>query len=130
MTRHSLTRRERQVLDFIRECLDSGISPSLGEIAKHIGFRAKSQAFKVVKSLERKRRLLRPENDNRTLVLVDQDAITVTLPPELDGEVRNLALIGKCSPEAVVIEAVRDGLKAYHAASLARRAKLLEKTSL
>jgi LexA DNA binding domain len=123
-----LTRRQKAVLDFIRNHLAAnGVAPTFQEIADNIGFRAKSTAFRIVSALESGRYLTVTSRGggrgvNRGIVLTKPlNALTIVLPLDLEGEVANLALIAKCSREEIVVEATRDGLR-LHRSTITRAA--------
>lgn len=46
--------RQREVLDYIRTCISSGLPPTLTEIADHFGFRSPNAAQCHLRSLEAK----------------------------------------------------------------------------
>jgi repressor LexA len=67
----ALTRRQRQVLDFITEFTRSrGFAPSLEEIAAHMGFASVSNAHQHVSALERRGHIRRDPNKSRALQVV------------------------------------------------------------
>jgi len=64
----SLTRRQRQILDFIQARQDAeGVTPSLREIAGHFGFRSMTAAADHVRALRRKGVLEGPPGRARSL---------------------------------------------------------------
>ncbi|MGB4859727.1 MAG: transcriptional repressor LexA [Dokdonella sp.] len=68
----ALTARQQQILDFIRERIDSdAVSPSLAEIAEAFGFADPSSAQHFVAALVTKGALLREPGKRRNLRLVD-----------------------------------------------------------
>ena len=68
----ALTARQQQILDFIRERIDSdAVSPSLAEIAEAFGFADPSSAQHFVAALVSKGALLREPGKRRNLRLVD-----------------------------------------------------------
>ena len=68
----ALTARQQQILDFIRERIDSdAVSPSLAEIAEAFGFADPSSAQHFVAALVAKGALLREPGKRRNLRLVD-----------------------------------------------------------
>jgi len=71
-----LTRRQRLVLDFIRECLDrEGVAPTLGEISEHFGFSSTASAQKHVRALVEKAYLLKEKHRSRGLLIPDEDGV-------------------------------------------------------
>lgn len=70
----TLTARQQQILDFIRERIDSdAVSPSLAEIAEAFGFADTSSAQHFVAALVAKGALLREPGKRRNLRLVDAE---------------------------------------------------------
>lgn len=68
----TLTSRQQQILDFIRERIDSdAVSPSLAEIAEAFGFADPSSAQHFVAALVAKGALLREPGKRRNLRLAD-----------------------------------------------------------
>jgi repressor LexA len=68
----ALTRRQRQVLDVIREFIDSnGYSPSLEEIGGKLGLSSVATAHKHVSHLVQKGYVRRTWNQNRSIEIVD-----------------------------------------------------------
>jgi len=67
-----ITKRQKQVLDFIKSFLDKkGYAPSLEEIKHHFGFASVSTAHHHVKSLETKGYLKKQDNSPRSIDLYD-----------------------------------------------------------
>jgi len=107
-----LTRRERKTLEFIRQhMLVHGECPSYTEIAAGIGIKSKGRVSALVGALEAKGALCRGRSGTaRSITLVASNAFTVDLPTSMAAVVRALAEQAKVSPEAVIIEALRDRL--------------------
>ena len=81
----ALTRRQREVLDVIREFIaKNGYSPSLEEIGEALGLSSVATVHKHVTHLVEKGYARRAWNQNRSIEIVDQDAGpgAVTLPLE------------------------------------------------
>jgi repressor LexA len=78
----SLTRRQREVLEFISDfLLRQGYSPSLREIADHLGLSSLATVHKHVANLERKGRLRKGWNRSRSLELLGEaSARAVEIP--------------------------------------------------
>ena len=69
----ALTRRQRQVLDVIRDFIDrNGYSPSLGEIGDELGLSSVATVHKHVSHLVQKGFVKRAWNQNRSIELVAQ----------------------------------------------------------
>jgi repressor LexA len=72
----ALTRRQRQVLDFVQAFTDeNGYSPSLEEIAAGLGFSSVSNAHQHVTALVERGHLRRPRGKNRSLEVVRGDGL-------------------------------------------------------
>ena len=78
----ALTRRQREVLDVIRDFIESqGYSPSLEEIGAQLGLSSVATVHKHVSLLVVKGYVQRSWNQNRSIELTDTDAAsTVRLP--------------------------------------------------
>ena len=78
----ALTRRQREVLDVIRELIErNGYSPSLEEIGAELGLSSVATVHKHVSHLVQKGYVRRTWNQNRSIELTDVDsAATVRLP--------------------------------------------------
>jgi repressor LexA len=84
----ALTRRQRQVLDIIREFIDTnGYSPSLEEIASALGLSSVATVHKHVSHLVQKGHVRRSWNQNRSIEPVAPD-------PEHGGAAFRLPLCG------------------------------------
>lgn len=71
----ALTRRQQQVLDFIRSCIDMhGMPPTLREISAHIGTRGTVTALRHLEAIEKKGYLRRREGSSRGIVLTGRAA--------------------------------------------------------
>ncbi len=70
----ALTRRQKQILDFIKEFIEkNGYSPSLEEIGRHFNLSSVATVHKHVTNLVRKGLLRRTWNQNRSLEVVSDD---------------------------------------------------------
>ncbi len=78
----ALTRRQREIYDFVREFVDSsGYSPSLEEIGAHFGLSSVATVHKHVHHLVEKGLLKKAWNRSRSVEPVQQDGSgAVTLP--------------------------------------------------
>lgn len=129
----ALTRRQKQIFDFIREFIGAnGYSPSLEEIGRHFGLSSVATVHKHVTNLVRKGLLRRSWNQNRSIEIVDDDQApravdvpllgripagrpaevveereTVSIPSWLVGAGRTYAL--KVAGDSMVDEQIRDG---------------------
>jgi repressor LexA len=76
-----LTPRQKQVLDFVTDCLDHrGYPPTLREIAAHLGIRGTLGATKHLDALERKGLIRKSPGNSRGLALTSRGAPAVSLP--------------------------------------------------
>jgi repressor LexA len=129
----ALTRRQKQILDFIQEFITTnGYSPSLEEIGRHLGLSSVATVHKHVTNLVRKGLLRRAWNQHRSLEVVAENqaprAVVVPLvaaipagrPGEAVGESETLSipawLVGpgrtyalQVSGESMVDEQIRNG---------------------
>ena len=84
----NLTRRQRQILDFIRDFMkERGYSPSLEEIAQHFGLASVATVHKHLTALEERGAIQRGHNQSRSISLVAQGVRTGTLTVPLMGRV-------------------------------------------
>lgn len=93
-----LTRRQKQILDYIQDYLETnGFAPSFEEIARHFTFRSLATVHEHLTNLERKGYIHRTHNESR--------AIEVVPPPGQSGATE-LPLLGQVAAgepiEAVV----------------------------
>ena len=71
-----LTRRQAQILDFIRDAIeDNGYPPTLAEIAGHFGFRSHNAAVDHLKALARKGALELTEGASRGIRLTTEQGL-------------------------------------------------------
>lgn len=71
-----LTRRQTQILDFIRDAIeDNGYPPTLAEIAGHFGFRSHNAAADHLKALARKGALEVTEGASRGIRLTTEQGL-------------------------------------------------------
>jgi repressor LexA len=81
----SLTKRQKEILDFVSEFIDrNGYSPSMEEIAEHFHFASLNAVFKHLEALESRGHLHRNSNRARSIQLSQSAAASV----------RNLPLYG------------------------------------
>ncbi|MBN1475758.1 transcriptional repressor LexA [Candidatus Sumerlaeota bacterium] len=97
-----LTRRQRQILDFISSFIsEQGYSPSLEEIGEGLGLSSLATIHKHLKNLERKGMIRRQWNHSRSIQLVDP-AQAALMEQAID-----LPLLGRVAA-GQPIEAIRD----------------------
>lgn len=129
----ALTRRQKQILDFIREFIEAnGYSPSLEEIGTNFGLSSVATVHKHVTNLVRKGLLRRSWNQNRSIEVVAEDrapravdvpllgAIPAGRPGEGANERETLALpswlvgtgrtyVLRVEGDSMIDEQIRDG---------------------
>jgi len=95
----NLTRRQREILDFIEDFMDqNGYSPSLEEIAARFGLASVATVHKHLTALEERGAIRRGHNQSRSISLVKRP---------VRAEVTQIPLIGRVAAGAP-IEAVED----------------------
>ncbi len=76
-----LTRRQRQVLDYVNSCIqDQGYPPTIREIARHLGLRSSNGVASHLRALERKGYLARTAGKSRGIRPLAASGRTVTVP--------------------------------------------------
>ena len=85
---------------------ETGIPPSLAEIARSLGYKSRSSAFRMVKILEHLGMVARVRNSHRYTTALQQPYVVV-LDDEVDEAVRAFAKRTRTTPEVVLKEAVR-----------------------
>jgi repressor LexA len=86
----ALTRRQKQILDFIQEFVErNGYSPSLEEIGQHFGLSSVATVHKHVTNLVRKGLLRRTWNQNRSIEVVREDDAPRAVEVSLIGRIRD-----------------------------------------
>ena len=78
----SLTKKQKQILDYLREFLDRhGYSPSMEEIAAHFHLRSLNAVYKHLKALENRGFIRRLSNQARSIQIVPkEDSAQARLP--------------------------------------------------
>ena len=111
MTAFGITQQMQRVLDFIRAYqLEHGRVPSFARIGAGLGLKSKSNVHRLIHALVERGRIWMMPGKARSMTMVPvSPVLTVELPPHLYAQVQDLARKAKVTPEAVVIEAVRDG---------------------
>src|SRR5260221_11066768 len=95
-----VTRRQREILDFIAGHLDAkGSAPSFGEMARQFGFHSLATVHEHLTNLERKGYIRRAHNESRAIEIV---------PPKGQTGATELPLLGLVAAGAP-IEAVTEG---------------------
>lgn len=135
----ALTRRQREILDYIREFIaERGYSPSLEEIGAHFGLSSVATVHKHVQHLLEKGVVRRVSNSSRSLEPVDDpgpsyisdpisDPISDARPqsaPDFAGEVLSLPLLGEVAA-GYPIEALENPEPIFVPAELVPRGKEL-----
>ena len=84
----NLTKRQRQILDFIGDFMGKhGYSPSLEEIAAHFGLSSVATVHKHLTALEERGAIHRGHNQSRSISLVEQSVQSSALSIPLLGRV-------------------------------------------
>lgn len=90
---HKLTLRQTQVLDLIRECLDStGMPPTRAEIAQRLGFRSPNAADDHLRALARKGAITLMPGASRGIRLTERH-----------GRARGLPLVGRVAAGSPIL---------------------------
>ena len=105
-----LTRRQRQVFDFIRAKIEAhNVPPSYDEIKQAVGLKSKSSVARIIDELEERGAIRRLPGRSRSIEIVRQ---AMTVPSDLvDAIIRASIKTGR-SREGVVREVVTLGLAA------------------
>ncbi len=129
----NLTKRQRQILDFIEDFMEErGYSPSLEEIAAHFGLSSVATVHKHLTALETRGAIQRGHNQSRSISLVEravrsgatmvpllgrvaagspieaiEDAEEITIPEDMLGRRRTYAL--EVQGDSMIDEGIRDG---------------------
>ncbi len=94
-----LTKRQKQILDHIREFIDDrGYAPSFEEIAEHFGYSSLATVHEHLSNLERKGYIRKAYNESRSIELVETGS---------NPSGRSLPLLGTVAA-GLPIEAVHD----------------------
>ena len=116
-----LTRQQSNLLTFINSySAEHGITPSFAEMMAGVGLKSKSSVHRILGCLEDRGFITRRPARPRSVIPVTVNAITLHLPSDLDAAVRSLAQQHGVSSSDVVIEALRDGLKAHDRQQIAK----------
>lgn len=113
----ALTRRQRQVLDVIREFIDTnGYSPSLEEIGAELSLSSVATVHKHVSHLVQKGFVKRAWNQNRSIELVDQQGSPGCVPLRLSGTIaagHPLEAVETAETVSVPADMVRDPAQGF-----------------
>lgn len=83
-----LTKRQKQILDHIREFIDDrGYAPSFEEIAEHFGYSSLATVHEHLSNLERKGYIRKAYNESRSIELVESGSAPVGMALPLLGTV-------------------------------------------
>jgi len=108
---YGLTTRQYVAFKFIDSYIrEHGSSPSTYEIARGMGNRSRCYVPDILRRLAERGVVTYAPGMARSVRIV-AGAVTVNLPPELDAAVRRLADEAAVTPEAIVVEIVRDRMK-------------------
>ncbi len=89
----ALTRRQKQVLDFLQKFIDrNGYSPSFEEIAAGLGLRSLATVHKHLQTLEKKGHIRRGYNQSRSLEII---ALPQPVEQEVARHATELPLVGR-----------------------------------
>lgn len=84
----ALTRRQKQILDFVQHYLtENGFAPSFEEIAEHFSFRSLATVHEHLTNLERKGYIHRGHNESRAIELVPVPGQSAAIELPLLGQV-------------------------------------------
>ncbi len=102
----ALTRRQREVLDVIREFIERhGYSPSLEEVGVTLGLASVATVHKHVSLLVEKGYLRRIWNQNRSIELVDEEPSSLTRVPLCGSIAAGLPLEAVPTEETIAVPA-------------------------
>jgi repressor LexA len=113
----ALTRRQRQVLDVIRDFIDrNGYSPSLGEIGDELGLSSVATVHKHVSHLVQKGFVRRAWNQNRSIELADSNEAGAAVQLPLSGAIaagKPLEAVPTLESISVPADMVRDSSNSF-----------------
>lgn len=113
----ALTRRQRQVLDVVRDLIErNGYSPSLEEIGEQLGLSSVATVHKHVSHLVQKGYVRRAWNQNRSIELVDAGKGRGAIQLPLSGTIaagRPLEAVQTSEAIAVPADMVKDSSNSY-----------------
>lgn len=101
MSEYGMTKRMRDLLEFIEARALTGVPPSYDEMKDHLGLRSKSGIHRLVRALEERGLVNVLRNRARTIMPTQQlkAGIFVVLPPDLDQRLRLIAQTLGTTPE-------------------------------
>ena len=99
----ALTRRQREIYDFIRKFIEEkGYAPSLEEIGRAFGLSSAATVHKHVTNLVRKGMIRRHWNQNRSIDLVTEDAAPRAVDAPIAGEILAGRVVAHDEPHEVM----------------------------
>ena len=99
-----LTKRQKEILDFIREYLEAeGYAPSLEEIGARFGLSSVATVHKHVQNLVEKRLLRKAWNRSRSIELVDPDSRASVEIPMLGTVAAGSPIVAVASPDTIAV---------------------------
>jgi repressor LexA len=99
-----LTKRQKEILDFIREYLEAeGYAPSLEEIGTRFGLSSVATVHKHVQNLVEKRLLRKAWNRSRSIELVDPDSRASVEIPMLGTVAAGSPIEAVASPDTIAV---------------------------
>lgn len=104
----SLTKRQRSILDFVRQFINTkGYSPTLEEIGEHFGLASLNGVYKHLRNLESRGFIRRMPNQSRSIELVDKAITEETALPLLGYVAAGRPIEAVSNPETIHVP---DGL--------------------
>jgi len=112
-----LTKRQKQILDFIESFIDdSGYAPSFEEIAEHFGYASLATVHEHLSNLQRKGYIKKSYNESRSVEVVREDTASYAVELPLLGAVAAglpIEAVADAERIAVPTEMVRRGKDNY-----------------
>jgi len=110
-----LTRKQAALLAFIREfrATHDNRSPTVDEIREGMGFKSKGSVHGALKRMRARGAITWKTHVANSIQLVPENAVRLDIPSDMMGHINHLASIAGVSADAVILEAIRDGLSAY-----------------
>jgi len=93
MTPSGLTRLQADLLVFLRNhSLANDFSPSFHEMQEALGLSSKSSVFRLLEALEERGKIKRFRNRARSIILLDQPALTADLEQRVNDYCRRIGI--------------------------------------